>query len=182
MSCHVESCVVSCHIVPCCVLSCCFMCVVSCHVEGWSRHVVSCHVAFCHVLSCPCGGPQKACVRKLLLPKDHVSHTARTVIRLRTARPPRIFSSSRCFKKKRASPRLSLRQDSSDPEGSNEQRPGARSKQADVRVYHHETAVWAVRVLVLPVKKNVFCTSWAGTDQKETHGKVRLCGKSPNVG
>ena len=129
------------------------MCVVSCHVEGWSRHVVSCHVAFCHVLSCPCGGPQTACVRKLLLPKDHVSHTARTVIRLRTARPPHIFSSSRCFKKK--TPRLSLRRDSADPEGSNEQRAGARSTQADVRVYHHKTAVWAVRVLVLPVKKNL---------------------------
>ena len=100
--------------------------VVSCRRA--SRHFVSCHVAFGHVLSCPCGGPQTACGRKLLVPKDDVSHTARTVIRLRTARPPHIFSR-------------------------------ARPTQADVRVYHRETAVRAVRVLVLPVKS--LCT-WEG--------------------
>ena len=101
MSCHIESFVVSCHIVPCCVMSCCFMCVVSCHVGGWSRHFVSCLVAFCHVLSCPCGGPQTACVRKLSFAKDDVSHTATDSDQIANGTPTPYLLIPEVFQKKK---------------------------------------------------------------------------------
>ena len=141
--------VISCHVVSCHVVSC-----VSCRVM--SKGVSPFRVVSCRVLPRPVvsmwWSPNGVCAQAFFCQRIMSVTQPRTVIRLRTARPPHIFSSSRCLKKK-ATPRLFLRRDWADPEGSNEQRPGARSTQADVRVYHHETAVRAVRVPVLPVKK-----------------------------
>ena len=57
-------------------MSCCFMCVVSCHVEG--RLAISCRVMSRSVTSCRVHVvvPKRGVCASFLLPKDHVSHTA----------------------------------------------------------------------------------------------------------